>query len=156
MSNLNKVILAGNVGTDPEYRAFETGSMKTTFNIGVGRWSKRDEKEVTDWITVETFSRLGEYIKKGMKVVVGGSLVTSVFQTEDGKNIKRVYVLANQIELMQQKKNAGENAEAEAKPEAEAETQTQTEDLGCNADYPEDENTDMSDLSAELEDEIPF
>lgn len=146
MANLNVVTLAGNIGTAPEYRAFESGAMKTSFSLAVNSWNKKEEKEQVNWISVETFNKLGEYLKKGMKVCVSGSLVASVYAKDDGTKIKRVYVLAKNIELMQQKKD-GETA-----------PQAQVEDLGGNSDYPEDENTDLTDDNIPEIDEsqIPF
>lgn len=156
MANLNVVTIAGNIGTEPEYRAFESGAMKTTFSLAVNSWNKKAEKEEVNWISVETFNKLGEYLKKGMKVCVSGSLVASVYAKDDGTKVKRVYVLAKTIELMQQKKD-GETAPTST-PEA---TATATEDLGGNADYPEDENTvleaEYSSIPDEIsENEIPF
>lgn len=150
MSNLNVVTLVGNCGNTPEQREFESGAKVTKFCIGVGRWNKKTEQEVTDWIDIETFSKIGDYIKKGMKVCVCGNLVTNVYEKEDGTKIKKVYILAKTIELMQQKKDK------------EAEGTDIPEDLGCNADYPEDENTQMLDEEENAyadiidEDEIPF
>lgn len=154
MSNLNVVTLVGNCGNTPEQREFESGSKVTKFCIGVGRWKKRTEQEVTDWVDIETFSKMGDYVKKGMKVCVNGSLVTSVYEKEDGTKVKRVYVLAKTIELMQQKKDGETAPTSTPTPEA---TATATEDLGSNADYPEDENTDLTtpDTDDLLED-IPF
>lgn len=156
MSNLNTITLVGNVGNEPEQREFESGSKVTKFCIGVGRWNKKTEQEVTDWVDIETFNKMGDYVKKGMKVCVNGSLVTSVYEKEGGTKVKRVYVLAKTIELMQQKKD-GETAPTST---SEA-TATATEDLGSNADYPEDENTvleaEYSSIPDEIsEDEIPF
>ena len=148
MANLNVVTIAGNIGTEPEYRAFESGAMKTTFSLAVNSWNKKAEKEEVNWISIETFNKLGEYLKKGMKVCVSGSLVASVYAKDDGTKVKRVYVLAKTIETMQPKKEGGEQTQA----------QPQSEDLGCNADYPEDENTDLTnDNIPEIdESEIPF
>lgn len=143
MANLNVVTLAGRIGTEPEYRAFESGAMKTSFSLAVNSWNKKEEKEQVNWISVETFNKLGEYLKKGMKVCVSGSLVASVYAKDDGTKIKRVYVLAKNIELMQQKKD-GETA-----------PQAQVEDLGGNSDYPEDENT-IPEVDEISEDKIPF
>lgn len=153
MSNLNVVTLVGNCGNTPEQREFESGSKVTKFCIGVGRWNKRTEQEVTDWVDIETFSKMGDYVKKGMKVCVNGSLITSVYDKEDGTKAKRVYVLAKTIELMQQKKDGETAPTSTPTPEA-----TATEDLGSNADYPEDENTDLTEETIpEIdESEIPF
>lgn len=64
MANLNVVTIAGNIGTEPEYRAFESGAMKTTFSLAVNSWNKKAEKEEVNWISVETFNKLGEYLKR--------------------------------------------------------------------------------------------
>lgn len=155
MANLNVVTIAGNIGTEPEYRTFESGAMKTTFSLAVNSWNKKAEKEEVNWISVETFNKLGEYLKKGMKVCVSGSLVASVYAKDDGTKVKRVYVLAKTIETMQPKKEGGEQLQ----PQAQTQTQPQPEDLGCNADYPEDENTipEADDNIPEIdESQIPF
>ena len=152
MSNLNNITLVGNVGNEPEQREFESGSKVTKFCIGVGRWNKKNEQEFTDWVDIETFSKMGDYVKKGMKVCVNGSLITSVYDKEDGTKAKRVYVLAKTIELMQQRKDGETPTEAKAE-------ETKTEDLGSNSDYPEDENTNLTEetIPDEIsEDEIPF
>lgn len=146
MANLNVVTLAGNIGTEPEYRAFESGAMKTSFSLAVNSWNKKEKKEQVNWISIEIFNKLGEYLKKGMKVCVSGSLVASVYAKDDGTKVKRVYVLAKNIELMQQKKDR------ETSP-----AQAQVEDLGGNSDYPEDENTVIDDYSSiPDENDIPF
>ena len=157
MSNLNVVTLVGNCGNTPEQREFESGSKLTKFCIGVGRWNKKTEQEVTDWVDIETVNKMGDYVKKGMKVCVNGSLVTSVYEKEDGTKAKRVYVLAKTIELMQQKKD-GETAPTSTPTQTPEATATATEDLGSNADYPEDENTDLTEETIpEIdESEIPF
>ena len=105
MSNLNNITLVGNVGNTPEQREFEDGNKVTKFCIGVGRWNKKTKQDVTDWVDVETFSKMGDYVKKGLKVCVNGSLITSVYEKKDGTKAKRVYVLAKTIELMQQRKD---------------------------------------------------
>ena len=67
--------------------------------------NKKIKQDVTDWVDVETFSKMGDYVKKGIKVCVNGSLITSVYEKKDGTKAKRVYVLAKTIELMQQRKD---------------------------------------------------
>ena len=97
---------------------------------------------------------MGYYVKKGMKVCVNGSLITSVYDKEDGTKGKRVYVLAKTIELMQQRKDGETTPTSTPTQTPEA---TATEDLGSNADYPEDENTDLSTPDTDdLLEEIPF
>ena len=76
MSNLNNITLVGNVGNEPEQREFESGSKVTKFCIGVGRWNKRTEQEVTDWVDIETFSKMGDYVKKDGLCAVSGIIDT--------------------------------------------------------------------------------
>lgn len=132
MSNLNVVVLTGNIGTEIERREFESGAKIAKFSLAVNRWNKKEQKDVTDWFNVETFSKLGDYITKGMKVTVSGSLLTNVYDNKDGIKVKKVYILADKLELP----NKGN---------------TSSEDLGSNADYPDPDDDELID-----DEDIPF
>lgn len=138
-NNLNRIEMIGNIGTDPEFKYFESGAMKTKFTLAVNRYDHKEKKEVTDWFDVETFSKLAEFLKKGIKVCVAGKLITNVWKNKDDKFMKNYIIVADHLEILTPK----EKEEKDAK-----ETK---EDLGCNADYPEEpENNQYQD------EEIPF
>ncbi|MDA1256609.1 MAG: single-stranded DNA-binding protein [Chloroflexi bacterium] len=90
--SLNKVIMIGNVGTDPEMRYTPSGSAVTDFRLAVSRrYSTRDgnQQEETEWFTVTAWERLADtvnqYVTKGMKVYVEGRLKSRSYQGNDGQ-----------------------------------------------------------------------
>lgn len=103
MSNINSVVLVGNVGQDPEYKYFESGAMSTKFPLAVKRYDSKKKEDITDWINIKTFSKLGEYIKKGHKIAVEGKLQTDSWETEQGEKKKIIYILAENLQILTKK-----------------------------------------------------
>ena len=89
---INKVILVGNLGADPETRAMPSGSSVTNISIATQEsWKDKntgDQQERTEWHKVVFFGRLaeiaGEYLKKGSQVYVEGKLRTQKWQDREG------------------------------------------------------------------------
>lgn len=100
---LNKVMLIGNLGADPEMRYTANGSAVTTFRLAVGRsfGSEEGRKEETEWFTVVTWNKLaellGQHLQKGRKVYVDGRLATRSWDGPDGQKRYRTEVIANQV-----------------------------------------------------------
>ena len=126
MSNLNRVTMIGNIGTNPEFVAFESGAMLTKFTLAVNRWDKKEKKDITDWFNVETFSKMGEYLKKGYKVAIDGRLITNTYQNKDGVMVKKFIIQAQTVENLT-KKTDKDNSEVEVETETESERETETE-----------------------------
>lgn len=93
MSSINKVILIGNLGADPEIRAMQSGDEVANFNIATAeRWKDKntgEQKEKTEWHRVCVFNPglvkvVKNYIKKGSKVYIEGQLQTRKWQDKDG------------------------------------------------------------------------
>lgn len=92
MASVNKVIIVGNLGADPETRYFPNGDSVTNIRVATtDRWKDKasgEMKEATEWHRVAFFGRLaeiaGEYLKKGSQVYVEGSLRTRKWQDKDG------------------------------------------------------------------------
>ena len=90
---VNKVILVGNLGRDPETRYAQNGSAVTNFSIATSEsWRDRasgEQQERTEWHNVVCFARLaeiaGEYLRKGSKVYIEGSLRTTSWEQEGQK-----------------------------------------------------------------------
>lgn len=105
---VNKVILIGNVGADPEVRSLEDGSIVASFSIAtdeIYKDSKGERKTTTDWNRVTTRGDRAEfvqkYIKKGMKVYVEGKLhTTSKIDEVTGKRHYNTYVSAKIVKPM--------------------------------------------------------
>jgi single-strand DNA-binding protein len=99
MTDINRIVLTGNLGQEPEFKYFESGSCLTTFSMGVNRYDSKEKKDITDWYNVKTFSKLGEYLKKGNKVAVDGVLQTDTWE-KDGEKKKAIYVMADSIQIL--------------------------------------------------------
>lgn len=101
---LNKVMLIGNLGIDPEMKFTANGTAVTTFRMAVNRTRRSPEGErrsETDWFTVVTFNQtaefVGQYLRKGGKVYVEGRLQNRSWDTADGQKRYVTEVIANQV-----------------------------------------------------------
>lgn len=100
---LNKVMLIGNLGTDPEMRYTANGSAVTTFRLAVSRSFGGDgeRREETEWFTVVTWNKLaellGQHLQKGRKVFIEGRLASRSWDGPDGQKRYRTEVIANQV-----------------------------------------------------------
>ena len=108
MANLNKVMLIGNVGQDPEMRFTPTGKPTTSFSVAVN--SKYGEKETTEWVSVVTWGKTAEacnqYLGKGQQVFIEGRLQTRTWDDKDGVKHYKTEVIANQVLFLSQRKDA--------------------------------------------------
>ncbi|HXH20935.1 MAG TPA: single-stranded DNA-binding protein [Dehalococcoidia bacterium] len=101
---LNKVMLIGNLGADPEMRFTANGSAVTNFRLAVGRSFRTPEgerRDETEWFTVVCWNKLaeivGQHLRKGRKVYVEGRLQTRSWDGPDGQKRYRTEVIANQV-----------------------------------------------------------
>ncbi len=125
MTGLNKVMVIGNVGTDPEMRFTPNGNPVTSFRLATGRSytaSDGERKQETEWFDVSAWNRLAEtcnqFLTKGQRVYVEGRLRTRSWDGQDGQKHFRVEIVANSV-LFLDKRPAGALPEAsgEAPPE---------------------------------------
>lgn len=110
---VNKVILVGNLGTDPSMRYTANGSAVTDFRLAVSRSYGSDDgrKEETEWFTVITWNKLaeilGNHLEKGRKVYVEGRLATRSWDGPDGQKKYRTEVIANQVLFLDRAPDSG-------------------------------------------------
>lgn len=105
---INKVILVGNLGRDPEVRYLPSGSAVTNLNIATSQaWKDKQTgsmQERTEWHRVVTFNRLAEvaaeYLKKGAKVYIEGSLRTQKWQDKSGNDRFTTEIVANELQML--------------------------------------------------------
>lgn len=109
-SSLNKVMLIGNLGQEPEMRYTPSGSPVTTFSVAVNRVYKGtdgERKEETEWFNIVTWSNLAEncnrFLTKGQKVYVEGRLHTRSWEGQDGQKRYRTEVVANNVIFLDKK-----------------------------------------------------
>ena len=140
MASLNKVMLIGNVGQDPELRYTPDGNPVANFSIAVNRRRKvGDEfKDETEWFNIVCFSRTAEnvnqYLSKGQKVYVEGRFQSSEYVGQDGNQRKSYEVIANDVTFLSTK------SEAESKNQSSSQNKAATESKPIDSD---DEDKDL-------------
>lgn len=105
---INKVILVGNIGGDPETRFMPNGSAVTNITLATSdSWKDKQSgqmQERTEWHRVVFFNRLaeiaGEYLRKGSKVYVEGSLRTRKWQGQDGQDRYTTEIVASEMQML--------------------------------------------------------
>jgi single-strand DNA-binding protein len=104
MASLNKLIVIGNLGTDPEMRFAPSGNPVTSFRIATTRTYSTPEgerRQETEWFTVVTWSKLAEtcnqFLAKGRRAYVEGRLRSHTWEGQDGQRRFRNEILANSV-----------------------------------------------------------
>lgn len=107
MASINKVILVGNLGRDPEVRYMPDGGAITNVSIATtDTWKDKsgEKQEKTEWHRVVFYSRLaeiaGEYLKKGSQVYVEGRLQTRKWQDKDGVEKYTTEIVADRMQML--------------------------------------------------------
>jgi single-strand DNA-binding protein len=119
MSSVNKVIIVGRLGKDPESRTLPDGRAVTNFSLATSeRWKDKstgDQREKTEWHNCDSFGRVAEiiaqYSKKGDLLYVEGSLTTQKWQDKEGKDRYTTKVRVHTVQFLTSK-NSGQPADA--------------------------------------------
>ena len=111
---INKAILIGNLGADPEVRYTQSGTAVATFNVATSeRWKGQDGQmqEQTEWHRVVAWAKLaeicGEYLHKGSKVYVEGKIQTRKWQDKDGVDRYTTEIVARDMKMLSAKGEGG-------------------------------------------------
>jgi single-strand DNA-binding protein len=117
MASVNKVILVGNLGRDPEVRTFPDGGSVCNITIATTRnWKDKagEKQEETEWHRVVFRERLaeiaGEYLRKGRSVYVEGRLKTRKWTDKEGKENFTTEILADQMQLLGSREGSGDES----------------------------------------------
>ncbi|WP_201575447.1 single-stranded DNA-binding protein [Psychrobacter sp. H8-1] len=108
MRGVNKVIIIGNLGADPESRQFSNGGSVTNISVATSeQWTDKqsgEKREATEWHRISLFNRLGEiaaqYLRKGSKVYIEGSLRTRKYQDQSGQDRYITEIRAEQMQML--------------------------------------------------------
>jgi single-strand DNA-binding protein len=158
MASVNKVIVVGNLGRDPETRYMPDGAALTNVSVATSfQWTDKasgEKKEETEWHRVVFRGRLaeiaGEYLKKGSQVYVEGRLRTRKWQNKEGQDVYTTEIMASEMKMLGSRAGSGEprgEAPAErSEPRAAAEPKASAE---SKAKKPAGKFDDMAD-------DIPF
>lgn len=126
---INKVILVGNLGTEPEVRYMPSGGAVTNISIATSEsWKDKQtgqQQERTEWHRVVFFNRLaeiaGEYLRKGSKVYVEGSLRTRKWQDQSGADKYTTEIVASEMQMLDSR--GGEAGSSPAPRQAQSQAQ---------------------------------
>ena len=116
--SLNKVMLIGNVGRDPEMRYTQSGEPVNTFSLAINRRTQRDGQwtDDTDWHNIVAWGKLAEqcneYLNKGRKIYIEGRLQTRSFDNKEGIKQYRTEIVANTMLMLDQRPRDGEGGDA--------------------------------------------
>ena len=151
MASVNKVIIVGNLGADPETRYLPSGEAVANIRVATTEtWKDKqsgEKKEATEWHRIAFFGRLaeiaGEYLKKGSQVYVEGSLRTRKWQDKDGQDRYTTEIRGDTMKMLGRREGGGE-----PRPEPAMESKA-AEPKAAGAKKPAGKFDD-------LEDDIPF
>ena len=116
MASVNKVILVGNLGADPETKYLPSGDAVTNIRMATtDRWKDKasgEMKEATEWHRIAFFGRLaeiaGEYLKKGSQVYVEGRIRTRKWQDKEGQDRYSTEIVADAMQMLGSRAGSGE------------------------------------------------
>jgi len=148
---INKVILIGNLGADPETRAMPSGTTVANLRIATSEsWRDKqsgEQQERTEWHRVALFGRLGEvaaeYLRKGSQVYIEGSLRTRKWQDKQGNERYSTEIVANDMQMLGGRGGGGAGAAT-------------TGGAGAAAPAFAEESGGGGGRSEEFDDDIPF
>jgi single-strand DNA-binding protein len=150
---INKVILIGNLGADPETRAMPSGTTVANLRVATSEsWRDKqtgEQQERTEWHRVALFGRLaeiaGEYLRKGSQVYIEGSLRTRKWQDKQGNERYSTEIVGNELQMLGGRSGAAAGSSAGAAVAA-----------GAAPSYSEESGGGGSSRREEFDDDIPF
>ncbi len=160
MASVNKVILIGNLGRDPETRYTADGAAITNITIATSdRWKDKatgEMKEATEWHRIAFFGRLaeiaGEYLKKGRPVYVEGRLRTRKWQDKEGQDRYTTEVIADNMQMLGSREGMGGATGGDFEGGDESRAPARSSPASSSA-RPASKSTPSV---AEMDDDIPF
>lgn len=152
---VNKVILIGNLGNDPEIRYMPSGGAVANITVATSEaWKDKqtgEQHDRTEWHRVVFFNRLaeiaGEYLHKGSKVYIEGSLRTRKWQDKNGQDRYTTEIVGNEMQMLDSR-GAGANMTEHPPADFSHEPQHKSNNGGSNQTAPVN--------STEFDDDIPF
>lgn len=158
MAAVNKVILVGNLGKDPEIRSLPNGSCVANIIIATSeRYKDRDtgeNKEITEWHRVVFFNRLAEivqqYLRKGASIYVEGKLRTRKWQGQDGIERYSTEIVCDQMQML-----GGKSSQSSSEPFNSAPYQDEKSPQISHKDNASSQKQNDSKFD-DFDDDIPF
>lgn len=150
---INKVIIVGNLGADPEIRYMPSGSAVTNIRVATTEaWKDKQSGEMqerTEWHRIVLYNRLGEiageYLRKGSKVYIEGSLRTNKWQDQSGNERYTTEIIANNMQMLDPKAGV---ATLESSTGQEGAQQPKKSTIAVKSEEPA--------IAEDFDDELPF
>lgn len=165
MASVNKVILVGNLGRDPEVRYSAEGSAICNISIATtSQWKDRtsgEKREETEWHRVVFYNRLaeiaGEYLRKGRPVYVEGRLRTRKWTGQDGQERFTTEIIAEQMQMLGGRHGGGEDYGKSPHPEQrQPQGQQRNNHAEATGRGQPQQRPPITDNLADMDDDIPF
>lgn len=155
---INKVILVGNLGKDPEVRYMPNGNAVANITLATTEsWkdkSSGEQQEKTEWHRIVMFRRLGEiageYLKKGSQVYIEGKLQTRKWQDNTGNDRYTTEIVANEMQMLGGRGGGGGGSADFSQDSAPAQSQSQSKSQSQSQAAPQPA------AAGEFDDDIPF
>ena len=164
MASVNKVILVGNLGRDPEVRYMPNGDAVANYSIATTEtWKDKNgmRQEKTEWHNIVMYRRLaeiaGEYLKKGSSVYIEGRLQTRKWQDKQGNDRYTTEIIADQLQMLGGRNGGGAGQPPAQDPGGAAHPQQQTP-AAADATPPPPSRQEPAPGGSfdDLDDDIPF
>jgi len=164
MASVNKVILVGNLGRDPETRYSPDGAAITNVSVATtSQWKDKntgEKKEETEWHRVAFFGRLaeiaGEYLKKGSQVYVEGRLRTRKWQDKDGQDRYTTEIVADAMQMLGTRGGGGGGPAPDDEPREARAPRSAPAKAGAAKSSKEPAGAGGGGGVADMDDDIPF
>lgn len=163
---LNKVMVIGNVGQDPEVRFMPNGNPVANVSIATSEtWKDKqtgENREQTEWHRVVFFNRLaeivGEYVKKGTKIYIEGSLRTRKWQDQAGNDRYSTEIIATEMQMLDRRDgtSGGDYTGYPESAEQGGPSRTTTQNTAQTSDKTTAEATTITPEAGMTDDDIPF
>jgi single-strand DNA-binding protein len=162
---INKVILIGHLGADPETRAMPSGGTVANLRLATTEsWKDKqsgDQQERTEWHNVALFGRLGEiaaeYLRKGSQVYIEGRLRTRKWQDKEGRDRYTTEIVGNEMQMLGGRGGAGGGGGGGGgRGESGRDVGGAMSEGGARADMPENAAAGAGASRDEFDDDIPF
>jgi single-strand DNA-binding protein len=161
MASVNKVIIVGNLGKDPEVRYMPSGSAICNITVATSRqWKDKtsgDKQEETEWHRIVFFDRMaeiaGEFLKKGRPVYVEGRLKTRKWTDKDGVEKYTTEIVATDMQLLGSREGMGSPDGDESRP---AQRSAPASRAPASAAAPKAASAKSSTGFGDMDDDIPF
>ncbi len=169
---INKAIIVGNLGNDPEMRYLPSGVAVTTISVATSEtWTDKNTgqpQERTEWHRIEAFGKLaeimGQYLRKGSQVYIEGSIRTDKWQDQNGQDRYSTKIRADQMQMLGSRQDGGGTANFNQAPQQNQQASTNQGGQAQGAQNPNQQNNPFNkpfeapkiDNDDDFGDDIPF